>query len=427
MKSFPWGRALLATAFFAAIGAITWQGVKKKEGPPVIVDTVEVQRQTVVRKVIGAGKVQPQSQVKISSSITGDLVALKVREGDRVRRGQYLGQIDAARYRAMAKREEAVVLEARAQVESAKARLEMALREAERVSGLLGKGLAATAELEAAQGEVAVARATHQASLERAAGAGAAWDDARTTLARTTLYSPIEGTVIALYREVGERVRGSDFDEDVVMVIAALSTLEVRVEVGEHDVVLIKSGLPAEVEIDAIEGKKFVGQVIEVAQNAVIKNQGTEAEVTNFPVTVLLEGPVPGALPGMSATVTIASITREDVVAVPIQCVSARPEDELLPGGPKERPDGPPKQRGKEKLVKVVFVVEDDVAHVRRVETGISSDVAMEIVSGLKPGEKVVSGPYKALSRELKDGARIKIKSREPSQGNDAKPPAAAL
>lgn len=426
MKKLPWGRIVTLVALFGGVGLVTWQGIKKKEPPPVAVEVVVAGRQTVVRKVTSAGKVQPQTQVKISSAISGDLLALRVREGDRVRRGQLLGQIDLVRYRAVVKREEAALSGARADGVREKARLDKAGRDAGRIADLVARGLASQAELDAAQTEVEIAQAAWQASEQRAAQAVATLDEARSSLSKTTLYSPIDGTVIALNKEVGERVRGSDFNEDVVMIVAAMGVLEVRVEVGEHDVILVKKGQAAEVEVDAIPNKKFAAEVIEVAQNAIVKNPGTEAEVTSFPVTAILKEPVPGALPGMSATLTISTETRENVIAVPIQCVSARPESELVPG-PKKKEQGPPRgpgaKRAKEKTVKVVFVSVDGVARIRKVETGISSDVTMEITDGLREGEKVISGPYRAVSKELEDGARIKIKEEgETGRGERKRP-----
>ncbi len=147
-----------------------------------------------------------------------------------------------------------------------------------------------------------------------------------TTCRKTTLTSPIDGNVIELSREVGERVRGSDFSEDVVMTIAALSAMEVKIEVGEHEVVHLKTGQPAEVTLDALEGESFQGSVVEIAQKALIKNPGTEAEVTTFPVTVALDSRPPGVLPGMSAEVRISAETHNDAVLVPIQAVTVRSE-----------------------------------------------------------------------------------------------------
>jgi HlyD family secretion protein len=195
--------------------------------------------------------------------------------------------------------------------------------------------------------------------------------------------------------------------------------MEVKVEVGEQEVVYVKEGDHADVEIDAFPERKFPATVVEVARNATVKNQGTEGEVTTFFVRLALTDPMPGALPGMSAQASIATDTREDAVVVPIQAVTVRPERELS-GGPKPegpqpeaapepgaKPGAPGKKPKREPMQKVVFVIDGGVAKIRAVETGLASETELEIVSGLKEGEKVVEGPYRILSRELGDGKPV--------------------
>jgi HlyD family secretion protein len=191
--------------------------------------------------------------------------------------------------------------------------------------------------------------------------------------------------------------------------------MEAKVEVGEHEVVFVKEGDPAEIEIDAFPDKKFPAQVVEVARNATVKNAGTDAEVTTFFVRLALTSQVPGALPGMSGQASIATDTHDSAIAVPIQAVTVRPEKDLAAGGKKADEDKPPptaapgagKKPRREPLRKVVFVIQDGVAKVRPVETGLASETEIEIVSGLAEGEKVVEGPYRILSRDLADGRRV--------------------
>jgi len=233
-------------------------------------------------------------------------------------------------------------------------------------------------------------------------------------LSRATLTAPIDGTILELSHKVGERIRGSDFSEDVIVVISTLSKMEVKVEVGEHEVIYVKEGDPADIEIDAMPERKFPAQVVEVARNATVKNAGTEAEVTTFFVRLALTEPVPGALPGMSAQASIATDTRDGAVAVPIQAVTVRPEKDLAGGGKgpeddkaPQAPAAPGKKPKRDPLRKVVFVIQDGVAKVRPVETGLASETEIEIVSGLAEGEKVVEGPYRILSRDLADGRGV--------------------
>jgi HlyD family secretion protein len=213
--------------------------------------------------------------------------------------------------------------------------------------------------------------------------------------------APIDGSVLAVNHRVGERVRGSDFAEDVILVLGSLTEVDIRLEVGEHDVVYIKPGQAAVVELDAFPGQTMTGAVIDSGRDAIVKNAGTENEVTSFPVWVSLAVPPVKVLSGMSAQVTISTETHENVVAVPIQAVTVRPADEGAGSGSAAR------SLTKRKLDKVVFVIVDGVVKKRIVEVGLSSETHVEIVKGLGPGEVIVEGPYRTLARDLTDGMRI--------------------
>jgi HlyD family secretion protein len=233
-------------------------------------------------------------------------------------------------------------------------------------------------------------------------------EQAQTNLSRTTLASPIEGTVIELSREIGERVRGSDFSEDTVMTVAALNSMEVKIEVGEHEVVHLRNGQHAELAVDALEGQSFEGEVVEIAQKATIKNPGTESEVTTFPVKVALASRPPGVLPGMSSEVRITAETHDGAIIVPIQAVTVRPDKSLPDSQPPGETSLAAKKRS-ETLAKIVFVVDgDNKARARRVRTGIASDTDLEVLDGIKEGERVVEGPFRTVSKELKDGDPLK-------------------
>jgi HlyD family secretion protein len=405
-----WWKALIAALLVAGALAITVGGLRERPPAPTEVQLSKARRGTITRTLAGAGKVQAATTVKISSNLSGDLVELHVREGDKVTKGQVLARIDRRRFEANSRQTQASQSAARADISLAEVEVGRAGRELVRAKGLVDKGMASTAELERAQADADSAAARLSAAQQRFAQAGAVAEEARTQLNNTTLLSPIDGTVIELSREVGERVRGSDFSEDVVMQIAALNAMEVQIEVGEHEVVHLAKGQKSEVVLDALEGQAYEGTVVEIAQKALIKNPGTEAEVTTFPVKVALTTRPPGVLPGMSAEVRIFAETHEGAVLVPIQAVTVRPE-KALPDAPVAVPgDGTSLSAGKrgEQLVKVVFVVADDLkAQPRRVRTGIASDTELEILEGLKEGERVVEGPYRTLSKELKSGDAV--------------------
>jgi HlyD family secretion protein len=230
--------------------------------------------------------------------------------------------------------------------------------------------------------------------------AKAGLEQAQTALGWATLTAPSAGIVLAINHRVGERVRGSDFAEDVILVLGSVGEVDVRLEVGEHDVIFIKPGQTAAVEIDAFGDESFPGKVIDAGRDAIVRNPGTENEVTSFPVWVALDTEPPRALSGMSAQVTIATETHADAVVVPIQAVTVRPAGDAGSGSGSAA-------TSKRKLDKVVFVVDHGKVVKRVVEVGLSSESQVEILRGLAPGDIVVEGPYRTLARELEDGMAV--------------------
>ncbi|WP_242343054.1 efflux RND transporter periplasmic adaptor subunit [Anaeromyxobacter terrae] len=416
-----WTKRIVATLFVVAVAAITIGSLRPRPEPPVAIQATTARKGSITRIVTAAGKLQAATEVKLSSNISGDLLELNVKEGDRVKRGQVLGRIDARRYSAQVSQQDAARSSAAADLQSQNVNVTQLEQELARVERLAQTGNASAAEVEQARAKVAGERARADAARGRIDQADASLREARHLLSLTTLTAPIDGVVTKRQKQVGERVRGSDFSEDVIVVISTLSQMEVNVEVGEHEVVFVKEGDTADIEIDAIPERKFPAQVVEVARNATVKNAGTEGEVTTFVVRLALTEVVPGALPGMSAQASIATDTRDGAVVVPIQAVTVRTEKELRGGasGKDAAPDGaaqgsgggapaqPGKKPRREALRKVVFVVDGGVAKVREVETGLASDTEIEIVKGLAEGDKVVEGPYRVLSRELADGKPV--------------------
>ncbi|WNG37571.1 efflux RND transporter periplasmic adaptor subunit [Archangium violaceum] len=409
-----WWKAVIAGGLFLGAAAITVGGLKDRPPPTVEAQVTKARKGTITRTITGAGKVQAATTVKISSSLSGDLTELLVKEGERVSKGQVLGRVDRKRYEATVKQMLAAQNAARSDAHVTQVEADRTAAELARVEELGKKGLASAAEVDQARAARDSAMGRLVAAQQRLAQASAVYEEAQNNLAKTTLLSPIDGNVIELSREVGERVRGSDLSEDVVMTIAALNLMEVKFEVGEHEVVHLKPGQPAEISVDALEGESYQGSVVEIAQKALIKNPGTEAEVTSFPVTVALNTRPARVLPGMSAEVRISAETHDDTVLVPIQSVTVRPERSLPDYKPPVEGGGLTAARRAETLAKVVFVVDkDNKAQLRRVRTGIASDTDLEILEGLEPDERVVEGPYRTLSKELKPGDTV----REPQPG----------
>jgi HlyD family secretion protein len=413
-----WLRRALVTLFVLAVLAVTAASLRPRPEPPLPVQLASARKSAITRKVTAAGKLQAATTVKVSSNISGDLLELPVKEGDRVKKGQLLARIEARRYAAQVKQQEALRAGASSEVAAERVLIARLEQDLVRVTRLAQGGNASQAEVERALADLRAEQAKAQAAQERIAQADATLADARHLLSFSTIYAPIDGIVVTRAKQVGERVRGSDLSEDPIVTIATLSAMEAKVEVGEHEVVFLHDGDPAEVEIDAFPDRKFPAQVIEVAKNALVKNPGTEAEVTTFPVRLALTAAAGGSLPGMSCQATISTETHQDAVVVPIQAVTVRTERDLAAtGGGASPPATDPGSAGaagtaekprREPLKRIVFVVEGGIAKARAVETGLADESAIEIVAGVKAGELVVEGPYKALSRELKTGKPVK-------------------
>jgi len=405
-----WPQRALAAAFLLAVAGILAASLYPRQPPPLSVQLARVRRASITRKVTAAGKLQAATQVKLSSNLSGDLLDLSVHEGDSVRRGQVLGHIDSRRYQAQVLQREALEKSARSELALEEVNLGKADAELRRVTRLVEADGASAAELERATSERDGARARVEAARDQVSNASASLAEARFLLSFTTLSAPIDGIVTSRLKQVGERVRGSDFNEDPIVIIATLSSMEVKVEVGEHEVVSLRPGDRAEVEVDALPERKWPAEVVEIAKNANVRNPGTEQEVTTFPVRLALTAPVPGALPGMSAEASISTETHDRVLLVPLQAVTVRPGkdlDEARGGKAGDPPPGPPSPR-RTSLEKVAFVVEGGKAHARRVETGLADEADIEVVAGLREGEVVVEGPYKVLAREIADGRAVR-------------------
>ena len=428
------GRWILAGLVIALVGFATVQGLRPHPPPPVEVTTSPAKKGTVTRMVTAAGHLQARETVKVSSNVTGDLLSLSVKEGDHVRRGQMLGQIDKRLEETQVAQFRGTVASARAQIGQIETSIVQEKRDLERVKKLVDDRLASAADLEKAQTLVQVDAGRLDAQKELVKQGQGQLEQALYNLSRATLTAPIDGTVLELSHKVGERIRGSDFSEDVVMLMGGLSDMEVKAEVGEHEVVGIHVGDESMIDIDAIPDKQFKGRVVAVGKNAQIKNPGTDAEVTTFFVRVGLDTPPEGGLPGMSSAVSISTATHDNVVMVPIQAVTSReakkkeqkaPEREgsmkvaatgsaapaATGSAPPVATGSPPTtaSTGKPKPVKVVFVVDKDGnAQMREVHTGIASRTDVEILDGVVEGDTIVDGPYRTLARELQDGQKVK-------------------
>jgi HlyD family secretion protein len=422
------GRWVLALIILVAVGLATAQGLRPHPPPPVDVSTAIVKRQDVTRTVNAAGHLQARETVKVSSNVTGDLLSLSVKEGDHVKRGQVLGQIDKRLEESQVAQFRGAVASAVAQTAQVEATIIQDERDLARRKQMVAENVAPASDLEKADTQLKLDQSRRTAQKQLVAQNQGQLETALYNLSRATLTAPIDGTILELNHKVGERIRGSDFSEDVVLLIGGLSDMEVKAEVGEHEVVGIHEGDEATVEIDAMPDKQFKGHVVAVGKNAQIKNQGTDAEVTTFFVRVGLDTPPEGALPGLSASVAIATATHPKVLTVPIQAVTSREpkKSDADAGGPAIAADASAPTAtagGKPKPSKVVFVVAaDGTAQMRPVHTGIASRADVEITDGLAEGDTIVDGPYRTLARELEDGQTVKVLPKDGPGSGDGPP-----
>lgn len=391
---------------------------------------------TITHVVTATGKVQPETEVKISPEVAGELIEIPVVEGQTVKKGDLLVRIKPDFYKAQLEQQEAALASSRASSVLSQARLVKAEQDFKQANDLYQKKLISDADFTAAQTNLNVAKADYDSSLAQIRRTEGSVDQSRDQLNKTTIYSPMDGSISSLTSEVGERVVGTNqFAGTEIMRIANLANMEVRVKVNENDIINVKVGDHVLVTVDAFPGRKFEGAVSEISSSALTSgasssNQAALAasasdEVTNFLVKIRINDKDVKLRPGMSATVDIETQTVTNVVAVPIQSVTVRAEggkttEEVQQQKAKEAKERSGNdldvetekrnaRREAEKLQRVVFIRQGDKAVLRKVETGISDNTHIEVKSGIKAGEEVVSGSYAAISRKLKDGARIMI------------------
>lgn len=380
------------------------------------VTTEEVARQSLIATVSAYGKVEPVVQIKVSSQIAARITKLAVREGDMVEAGQLVVELDKEQYAAALEKAQSGLRAARAQLDRAQADLK-------RINELVKRGMVSESDLDAsrAEAEFRAAQLDQAIALEK---------QARDDLSKTILQAPMTGVISRLNKEEGEMTLGSLFQEDVILIIADLSRMQIKAEVDENDIVSVELSDTARCEIDAFPDTFFTGVVGEIAQSAEITGLGTQEEVTNFNVEVMILDTISALRPGMSATVDIQIDRRDSALAVPIQSVAVRDREEGKPVELKEKPvrkssrqraeevrSGTSADTGKvirrEDLIEGVFLMRNDSAIWVPVKTGISSDTHIEILSGLEGGEDVVTGPYKALAKDLRHGTKITRKEKK--------------
>jgi HlyD family secretion protein len=408
----------------------------KGEEKPIQVTTDKAVVKTITHVVTATGKVQPETEVKISPEVAGELIQIAVVEGQPVKKGDLLVRIKPDFYKAQLEQQEAALASARAASVLSQARLTKAEQDFKQANDLYQKQLISDAEFTSAQTNLNVAKADYESSLAQIRRTEGSVDQSRDQLAKTTIYSPMDGSISSLTSEEGERVVGTNqFAGTEIMRIANLDSMEVRVKVNENDIINVKVGDHAIVSVDAFPGRKFQGKVREISSSALTTGatgsaaaslaQSASDEVTNFLVKISIVDRDAKLRPGMSATVDVETETVPNVIAVPIQSVTVRAEggkttEEMQQQRAKEAKERSGNdlelvkerdeaRRALERLQRVVFVKQGDKVVMRPVETGIADNSHIEVKNGLKAGEEVVSGSYAAISRRLKDGSKVMI------------------
>jgi HlyD family secretion protein len=393
--------------------------VSSKKEKIIEVQTEKVARKNLTQVVTATGKIQSETKVNISAEVSGELVELPYKEGDEVKKGDLLVKIKPDAYYPQLKQQNAGVKVQESNLKTQEVNLKKYQLELNRIKELNNKGLASTSDLENAQTNYDATIAQMNTIRAQINQQKAALSSVEYDLSKTTIYSPMSGTVTQLNNEKGEKVLGTSYNiGSQIMTISDLSKMEAQVEVGETDVTMINIGDTARIQIDAFPNRVFNGVVYEIANTAKSKSTGTQEEVVNFVVKIRIQNEGFDLRPGMSCSVDVEVERKDNVIAIPIQSVTTRDDDSAsMKKMNEENKDTPEnltnsKENKVNKRIKpkeVVFVIENGVAKKKEVKTGISNDTYIEITEGLTEGVEVVKGSFKAINKELDEGLKVKV------------------
>jgi HlyD family secretion protein len=389
------------------------------------VETAKVEEITIIETVSATGKIQPEIEVKISSEVSGEIIALPVKEGQVVKKGDLLVKINPDLYTSGLDRSVSNYSGTKAGLSQADASFKEAQANFNRSKMLFDKGIISKSEWDKATAAFEVAKASKESAYFNVKSASATVKEAKDNLGRTTIYSPENGTISMLNVELGERVLGTQqMTGTEILRVANLNNMEVEVDVNENDIVKISIGDSTNIQVDAYLKKEFKGIVTSISNSASAAT--TADQVTNFKVKVrilkesyqdLTEGK-PATYspfrPGMTATVDIITTRKEKVLGVPISAVVVKSDTTATKKFAVEengKEDGDKPQPKSDKKYECVFVKVGDKAKIRVVKTGIQDDSKIEILSGLKVGDEIIVGPYVTVSKDLNSGDKVKLAS----------------
>ncbi len=393
--------------------------ISGKKETVIEVQTEKISKRDIIQIVTATGKVQSETKVNISAEVSGEIVSLPFKEGDDIKKGDLLVKIKPDAYYPQLKQQYAAMKVMESNIKAQEVNLKKLQLDLNRAKELFNKGLASSSDLENAQtnydATVAQINTIHaQINQQKASLSSVQYD-----LSKTTINSPMSGTVTQLNNELGEKVLGTSFNiGSQIMTISDLSKMECQVEVGETDVTYIKIGDTARIQIDAFPDRVFTGYVYEIANTARAKNTGTQEEVVNFIVKIRIFNEQGFDLrPGMSCTVDIEVNKKDNVISVPIQSVTSREDESMSSNNMQDDKDKPEnlsntketRSQRKIKPKEIVFIVENGVSKKKEVKTGISNDTYIEVIEGLNENEEVIKGTFKAINKDLEDNSKVKV------------------
>lgn len=404
-------RAIIVIAIVAVLGAIVFFSIRAGDRKKAIrVYLEEVERQDISRLVKASGEIDPRIKVNLSAHVIARIEKLFVEEGDSIEAGDPVLELEKEAFVAIRDRAVAELSIARSRLRQAEIELEDNDLKLKRMQRLADEMVISSEQLESSQLQHKSAELKLEQGREAVIQAQASLDKAKDDLSKTTIFAPLSGRVIELRAEEGEVVVSGTMNNpaSVIGIIADLSEILAVVDVDETEVAFLELGQMVELEVDALPDKTYTGRVVEIGSSGFQRNR--QPDVTFFGVKILLDEPEEVLRPGMSVRARINTAEKADVMVAPIQAVVDRPPLAEESDAEEEEDKGV----GEQDEIRVVFVIDEEVARQRAVETGLSDETHVEIVSGLEVGEKVVTGPYRSL-KDLDDGDPIKVRE----QGSD--------
>ena len=418
----------VAVVLIGTLIGLSKSGVIGNKDKGTEIEIANVAASTIVETVSATGKIQPEIEVKISSEVSGEIIALNVKEGQVVKKGDLLVKINPDLYTSSYNRTISNLSGTKAGLNQSEASYKEAKANYDRNKSLYDKGIISRADWDKAVASFEVAKANKQNAYYNVQSASATVLEAKDNLGRTTIYAPADGTISVLNVELGERVLGTQqMAGTEILRVANLNNMEVEVDVNENDIVKIKVGDKANVEVDAYLKKQFKGVVTSISNSA--SSTLTADQVTNFKVKVrilkesyqdLLEGK-PSTYspfrPGMTATVDIITNTKSNILTVPISSVVVKSDTAAVKEIKVEDPNEEKSKPKIDKKFECVFVKVGNKAKIRIIKTGIQDDTNIEVLSGLKKGDVVITGPYTTVSKELNSGDKVSLKTDNAKEG----------